>query len=132
MIRTAFLITALVGLTACGGSQPSRNLEAAKSAPRATAISSVISSKSAKQLFGAERDGLKLTLLDKPLRRIIVSAPAILLGWRPSWLGEAGFHQLDAEAFAIDIDEAVILDGEAFPPGRYVVGQGPELTFVTP
>ena len=84
------------------------------------------------QLFGAERDGLKLTLLDKPLRRIIVSAPAILLGWRPSWLGEAGFHQLDAEAFAIDIDEAVILDGEAFPPGRYVVGQGPELTFVTP
>lgn len=55
MIRTAFLITALVGLTACGGSQPSRNLEAAKSAPRATAISSVISSKSAKQLFGAER-----------------------------------------------------------------------------
>ena len=55
MIRTAFLITALVGLTACGGSQPSRNLEAAKSAHRATAISSVISSKSAKQLFGAER-----------------------------------------------------------------------------
>ncbi len=55
MIRTAFLITALVGLTACGGSQPSRNLEAAKSTPRATAISSVISSKSAKQLFGAER-----------------------------------------------------------------------------
>ena len=55
MIRTAFLITALVGLTACGGSQPSRNLEAAKSAPRATAVSSVISSKSAKQLFGAER-----------------------------------------------------------------------------
>ncbi len=55
MIRTAFLITALVGLTACGGSQPSRNLEAAKSSPRATAISSVISSKSAKQLFGAER-----------------------------------------------------------------------------
>ncbi|MEE3359079.1 MAG: penicillin-insensitive murein endopeptidase [Pseudomonadota bacterium] len=55
MIRTAFLITALVGLTACGGGQPSRNLEAAKSAPRATAISSVISSKSAKQLFGAER-----------------------------------------------------------------------------
>lgn len=84
------------------------------------------------QLFGRERDGLKLTLLDKPLRRVMASAPAILLGWRPDWLAEAGFHQLDAEGFAIDIDEAVILDGEAFPPGRYVVAQGPELTFVTP
>ncbi|WP_369026385.1 diacylglycerol kinase family protein [Qipengyuania sp. RANM35] len=84
------------------------------------------------QLFGPERDGLKLCLLDKPLRRIIVSAPAILFGWRPAWLGEAGFHQLDAEAFSVDIDEAVILDGEAFPPGRYIIGQGPDLTFVTP
>lgn len=84
------------------------------------------------QLFGEERDGLKLTVLDKPLRRIILAAPAILLGWRPAWLADSGFHQLDADAFALDIDEAVILDGEAFPPGRYIVGQGPELTFVTP
>jgi hypothetical protein len=84
------------------------------------------------QLFGPERDGLKLCLLDKPLRRIILSAPAILFGWRPAWLADAGFHQLDAEAITVDIDEPVILDGEAFPPGRYVIAQGPELTFVAP
>ncbi len=57
MIRVAFLITAFIALATCGGSQPSRNLDTAKSAPRATAVSSVLSTKTAKQLFGSERTG---------------------------------------------------------------------------
>lgn len=84
------------------------------------------------KLFGKRRSGLKLTLFDKSRRRILACVPAILLGWQPKWLGEAGFHQLDAEGFTLDIGEPVILDGEAFPAGRYTVTQGPELTFVTP
>jgi hypothetical protein len=53
------------------------------------------------------------------------------MGWRPKWLSRAGLHQLDAEGLAVDVAEPVILDGEAFPPGRYRVEQGPELTFVS-
>jgi diacylglycerol kinase (ATP) len=84
------------------------------------------------KLFGADHRGLKLAVLDKPRRRILASVPAILLGWQPDWLKRAGFHQLDAEGFTLDVAEPVILDGEAFPSGRYVVEQGPELTFVVP
>ncbi|MFA6219972.1 MAG: acylglycerol kinase family protein [Erythrobacter sp.] len=84
------------------------------------------------KLFGAERGGLKLMVLDKPRRRILAILPAILFGWQPRWLGAAGFHQLDAEAFTLEVAEPVILDGEAFPAGRYAIGQGPALTFVTP
>ena len=57
--------------------------------------------------------------------------PAILMGWRPGWLADAGLHQLDAKGLALDVGERVILDGEAFPPGRYRIEQGPELTFVS-
>ncbi len=83
------------------------------------------------QLFGAPRPGLKLTVLDHPRRRLLAALPAILMGWRPRWLAKAGLHQLEAEALALDVAEPVILDGEAFPPGRYRVEQGPELTFVS-
>lgn len=83
------------------------------------------------KMFGAEREGLKLAVLDRARRRVFAALPAICLGWRPGWLEEAGYHQLDADGFTIDVAEPVILDGEAFPPGRYRVEQGPELTFVT-
>ena len=83
------------------------------------------------QLFGAPRPGLKLALLDHPRRRLLAALPAILMGWRPRWLAAAGLHQLDAEALAVDVGEPVILDGEVFPPGRYRVEQGPELTFIS-
>ncbi len=83
------------------------------------------------QVFGRPRAGLKLAVLDHARRRILVALPAILAGWRPRWLEGAGLHQLDAEGFAIDVAEPVILDGEVFPAGRYRVEQGPELTFVS-
>ena len=83
------------------------------------------------QLFGAPRPGLKVAVLDRPRRRLLAALPAIFMGWRPRWLAEAGFHQLDADAVAIDVAEPVILDGEAFPAGRYRIEQGPELTFIS-
>lgn len=84
------------------------------------------------ELFGKPRPGLKLVALDRPRRRLLAALPAILTGWRPAWLATAGLHQLDAEALAIEVAEPVILDGEAFPAGRYRVEQGPELTFISP
>ncbi len=83
------------------------------------------------EVFGVPRSGLKLALIDGPRRRILAALPAIMFGWRPRWLAEAGFHQLDAQALSVDVAEPAILDGEAFPPGRYRVEQGPELTFVS-
>ena len=46
--------------------------------------------------------------------------------------GQVRAVELDAEALAIEVAEPVILDGEAFPAGRYRVEQGPELTFISP
>lgn len=81
--------------------------------------------------FGPERDGLKLAVMDKPRRRLVASLPLVLTGWQSPWLAKTGFHQLDADAFEFEIADQFILDGEAFPAGRYCVSQGPELTFVT-
>jgi len=83
------------------------------------------------QLYGPERPGFKLAVLDRPRRSVLAILPAVLMGWRPKWLSRAGLHQLDADGLAVDVAEPVILDGEAFPPGRYRVEQGPELTFVS-
>lgn len=83
------------------------------------------------ELFGKPRPGFKLAVLDRPRRRILAPLPAILFGWRPGWLAKAGFHQLDAEGLLAEVAEPVILDGEAFPPGRYRIEQGPQLTFVS-
>ena len=82
------------------------------------------------KLFGKGQDGIRLLVLDHPLRRILFSAPAILAGWHPRWLAAAGMHHFSAEGFAITLDSHFILDGEHFAPGSYTVEQGPELTFV--
>ena len=75
---------------------------------------------------------LKIVLLDHPRRRIMAILPAILAGYLPDWLGRAGLHRRAAEAFEIELDDQFILDGEAFPPGHYRIGQGAPLTFVVP
>jgi len=82
--------------------------------------------------FGPPRPGLKLAALDHPRRRVIAAFPAILAGYQPAWLAEAGVHQVDAHGFEIDLEDQFILDGEAFPPGKYVVSQGASLSFVVP
>ena len=83
------------------------------------------------KIFGKSRPGLKLAIMDKPLRRLLVSFPAILSGWQPDWLVPAGLFQIDVEGFTLDVGDDIILDGEAMPAGSYRVTQGPLLTFVT-
>ncbi|MEP5937758.1 MAG: diacylglycerol kinase family protein [Erythrobacter sp.] len=82
--------------------------------------------------FGAHREGLKLAVLDQITRRTAASLPLIVSGWAPDNLSEKGFHQLSTQGFTMELDEAFILDGEAFPAGRYRVCTGPELQFVAP
>jgi hypothetical protein len=80
--------------------------------------------------FGPEREGLKLAVMDKPRRRLLAVLPLVVTGWQSPWLARAGLHQTAPASFELTIGDAFILDGEAFPAGRYRVTQGPELTFV--
>ena len=82
--------------------------------------------------FGALKSGLKLVALDQLSRRTSALVPLILLGKLRKGLRERGIHQIAASQFTLTIDDQFILDGEAFPPGRYRIEQGPELAFVTP
>lgn len=83
------------------------------------------------KIFDEKQQGIRLAILDKPLRRILLSLPAIVLGWRPKWLKDAGWHNVESKGFSMDIGESFILDGEHFGPGHYRVEQGPELTFIS-
>lgn len=82
--------------------------------------------------FGSLAKGLKLAVLDQLSRRMAVLIPAVLMGWSPAKLRDRGFHQLAATWFEIELDDQFILDGEAFPAGRYRVDYGPEIEFVAP
>lgn len=77
------------------------------------------------------RGGIKLGIMDWPLRWLVALVPAILLGLRNRFLARNGAHQIDVDAVEMEIGGSFILDGEAFPPGRYLMEQGPLLRFVT-
>ena len=82
--------------------------------------------------FGRSRPGLKLAIMDFPLRWLMALVPAILFGVHSRAFARNGAHQIDVEALDLDIGASFILDGEAFPAGRYRLRQGPLLHFVTP
>lgn len=84
------------------------------------------------QPFGTLRKGLKLAVMDQVSRWMTLMIPAVLFGRGPKKLRERGFHQLATTAFEIELDDQFILDGEAFPAGRYRIEVGPELEFVAP
>ncbi len=84
------------------------------------------------KLFGNLTDTLKLTVLDYPRRRLTAALPAILYGAGTRNLSASGMHLVGTERFELDIEDTYILDGEAFPGGRFVVESGPPIRFVVP
>ena len=82
--------------------------------------------------LGAERDGLKVLVVDRALRRIWAVAPLILAGRSPRWAQARGLHQIDAEGLRVCFSHRFILDGEFIKPGTWRIEQGPALRFVTP
>lgn len=82
--------------------------------------------------FGKIREGLKLAVTDQISRRSIFTLFKIIRGQTPEGIREKGFHQIGTTQFSLRIEDSFILDGEAFPPGEYRIGQGPELEFVAP
>lgn len=83
--------------------------------------------------FGSKPEpGLKLAVIDWPVRWIIALLPAILFGLYSRVLTRHGAQRFSASELDIDIGGPFILDGEAFPAGRYVLDEGPQLRFVVP
>ena len=46
----------------------------------------------------------------------------------------SGAHRLHIDDLDLELDlgESFIIDGEVFPAGRYLLQQGPRITFVVP
>lgn len=85
------------------------------------------------RLFGKNPPaGLKLAVLDAPIRWVLMLLPMILLGFLPKFMQRAGTHRVASGPVDFDLGGAFILDGEAFPAGHYVLEEGPQLTFVVP
>ncbi|WP_164931245.1 diacylglycerol kinase family protein [Erythrobacter sp. HKB08] len=84
------------------------------------------------KLFGKFREGLKLAVMDRPGRRLLAALPKTLFLGPSEGMEAKGFHQLATDRFELAIEDDFILDGEAFPGGRFVVESGPQLQFVVP
>jgi len=76
--------------------------------------------------------GIKLGLIDWPVRWLMLLLPVMLLGVHARLFSRHGAIRLLAEDFELEIGGSFILDGESFPAGRYIVDKGPRLTFVVP
>jgi hypothetical protein len=76
--------------------------------------------------------GLKMAVIDWPVRWAIALLPAMLFGLQGRFLTRNGVHRFSANDIEMDLGGSFILDGEAFPAGRYILDEGPQLTFVVP
>lgn len=84
------------------------------------------------KLFGKVRGTLKYGALDMPLRRVVLLLPFLMAGWDKPFLARLGIHRGAAEEAHVEVEDRFILDGEAFPAGRYRLRAGPLLHFVAP
>lgn len=85
--------------------------------------------------FGKDaRAGMKMALLDWPVRWLIAMLPAVIFGFYPRFVQRSGAHRLHIDDLDLELDlgESFIIDGEVFPAGRYLLQQGPRITFVVP
>lgn len=76
--------------------------------------------------------GLKLAVIDSPVRWIVALLPAIMAGLNGDFLTRNGAKRFAANDLDLDIGGSFILDGEAFPAGRFVLDEGPQINFVVP
>jgi hypothetical protein len=84
------------------------------------------------KLFGKVKGVLKYGALDMPLRRVVLLLPFLFAGWDKPLFARLGIHRGAAEEAHIEVEDRFILDGEAFPAGRYRLRTGPLLKFVAP
>lgn len=76
--------------------------------------------------------GLKVLVLDAPLRGLLALMPLFLIGSTVRFFDRAGAHRFAADAIDAELGGSFILDGEEFPAGRYRLENGPSLNFIVP
>ena len=82
--------------------------------------------------FGALRAALRLAVIDNSRFGLVVRTPIVFRGVVSEALLRRGYHVHGIETLRLDIGDRFILDGEAFPAGRYQLSLGPKLRFVVP
>jgi diacylglycerol kinase (ATP) len=82
--------------------------------------------------FGNDGEGLRAAVIDSTHRGLLLRLPLIFRGVVSEKMRRFGYHVIEAEDMQIDTGERFILDGEAFPGGRYQLSLGPKLRFVVP
>lgn len=76
--------------------------------------------------------GLKMLVMDWPVRWLVMLVPAMMFGLAGRLLERNGAHRFCGSEIELDLDGSFILDGEAFPGGHYLLDEGPRLEFVVP
>lgn len=84
------------------------------------------------KLFGKVRGTIKFGAIDVPLRRVVMLLPFLFAGWDKPFFARFGVHRGAGDEAVIEVEDRFILDGEAFPPGRYRLRPGPLLRFAAP
>jgi hypothetical protein len=82
--------------------------------------------------FRKRDSNIRFLLIDSPIRRVTGRLPIILRGAEGEHYPALGIHRGAGTGFRMELGDRFILDGEAFGPGRYLMREGPELTFVVP
>jgi len=81
----------------------------------------------------AHVDGiLRACVVDNSRLGLLLRLPFIFRGFVSDGMRRRGYDVLSLDKFRLDVDGPFILDGEAFPPGRYDISLGPKLRFVVP
>lgn len=75
---------------------------------------------------------LRASVIDNSRLGLLLRLPLIFRGIVGEGLRRRGYHVFGLDRLRIDVDDRFILDGEAFPPGRYDLSLGPKLRFVVP
>lgn len=75
---------------------------------------------------------LRASVIDNSRLGLLLRSPLIFRGIIGEGLRRRGYHVFGLDTFQLDIGERFILDGEAFPAGRYALSMGPKLHFVVP
>ena len=75
---------------------------------------------------------MRAVVIDSTHRGLLVRLPLVFRGVISPRMVRLGYHVVEADGLQVDIADRFILDGEAFPAGRYQLSLGPKLRFVVP
>lgn len=82
--------------------------------------------------FREVEEPLQVAVLDNARRGLLLRLLAIFRGITSEATRQRGYHVFGDSLVELDISDAFILDGEAFPAGNYRLSAGPKLRFVVP